>query len=67
MKNQTPLHFALKNNLPEIGKLLISKGIDINTFDEIYLKIMVLFELLYFKINKNNPIKLIILHFTMRQ
>ena len=33
MKNQTPLHYAAENNLKEIGKLLISKGADINSED----------------------------------
>ena len=34
--NQMPLHIALANNLCTIGKLLISKGADINAKDIIY-------------------------------
>ena len=29
-KKNSPLHLALKNNLKEIGKILISKGADVN-------------------------------------
>ena len=36
-QNYTPLHFAAQNNSIEIGKLLISKGADINERDIIYL------------------------------
>ena len=34
--NRTPLHIALANKLDKIGKLLISKGADINAKDIIY-------------------------------
>ena len=43
MKDQTPLHIALENNSKEIGKLLISKGADINAKDIIYLNMIILF------------------------
>ena len=42
-KNKTPLHYAAKNNSKEIGKLLISKGANINAIDIIYLNIRILF------------------------
>ena len=32
-KNKTPLHSAIENNSKEIGKILISKGADINAED----------------------------------
>ena len=38
----TPLHWAGFTNSKEIGKLLISKGADINVFDIIYLKIKII-------------------------
>ena len=43
MKNQTPLHYAAKFNSKEIGKLLISKGADVDPIDIIYLNIIILF------------------------
>ena len=33
MKNKTPLHIALENNLPEIVSLLILKGAKLNAKD----------------------------------
>ena len=33
-KNQMPLHIAAKNNSPEIGKILVSKGAEINPKDK---------------------------------
>ena len=38
-KNFTPLHSAAENNSKEIGELLISKGADINSRNNNYLKI----------------------------
>ena len=35
-KNQTPLHIAINNNSREIGKIMISKGADINAKDSYY-------------------------------
>ena len=43
MKNKTPLHYAAFKNSKEIGKVLISKGADINAKDIIYLNIIILF------------------------
>ena len=43
MKNDTPLHYASKNNLKEMIELLISKGADINVKDIIYLNSIILF------------------------
>ena len=37
------LHYAAKNNLKEIGEILISEGADINAKDIIYLNIKILF------------------------
>ena len=34
--NRTPLHYAAMNDYIKIGKLLISKGADINAKDFIY-------------------------------
>ena len=42
-KNQTALHIAAKNNLREMGQLLISKGADINAKDIFYPNIVILF------------------------
>ena len=42
-KNKTPIHYAAENNSIEIGKILISKGADINAKDIIYLNIEILF------------------------
>ena len=42
-KNKTPLHIALENNSKEIGKILISKGADINAKDIYYQNIRILF------------------------
>ena len=33
-KNETPLHYAAKKNSEEIGKILISEGVNINVHDE---------------------------------
>ena len=41
-KNKTSLHIAVKKQLTEIGKILISKGADINAIDIIYQMIIVL-------------------------
>ena len=35
-RNKTPLHYALENQLKEIGEILIRKGADINAKDIIY-------------------------------
>ena len=43
MKKKTPLHYAAENNSKEIGEILISKGVDINAKDIIYLTIIILF------------------------
>ena len=45
-KEQTPLHYAIEKNEKEIGKLLISKGANINAKDLNYLNK----ELLFFNI-----------------
>ena len=42
-KNKTPLYYTAEDNSKEIGKILISKGADINAKDIIYLKIIILF------------------------
>ena len=41
--NQTPLHFAAIYNSKAIGKILISKGANINETDIIYLNIGIFF------------------------
>ena len=42
-KNKTPLHYAAEKDSKEIGQVLISKDVDINTKDIIYLNIKILF------------------------
>ena len=41
--NKTPLHYAAEGNSKEIGELLISKGVDIDAKDTIYLNMNILF------------------------
>ena len=42
-QNLTPLHYAISRNLSLFGKVLISRGADINAKDIIYLNIKILF------------------------
>ena len=42
-KNETPLHYAARENSKEMLELLISKGADINAKTIIYLKIIIFF------------------------
>ena len=42
-KNKTPLHYASEQNSKEIGKILISKGADINATDSISFHIIIIF------------------------
>ena len=41
--NKTPLHYAARYNSKEIGKVLTTKGVDINAKDIIYQIILLLF------------------------
>ena len=41
--NKTLLHIAAEQNLREIGEILISKGVDINAKDIIYLNMIIFF------------------------
>ena len=38
MKNETPLHYSIKNNSKDMFELLIAKGADINEADSIFSK-----------------------------
>ena len=43
LNNETPLHIALEKNSKEMFELLITKGVDINAKDIIYLNRRILF------------------------
>ena len=50
LNNNTPLHWAAINDSYEIGRILISKGADINAKDIIYQNIFYLFLIIVIEI-----------------